>query len=167
MRPDVKGIAFENVAPGDLEELAKNLLREAGANRVIIFNGEMGSGKTTFIKAIGHVLGVKDGMSSPTFPIVNEYANEAGEKIYHFDFYRLKNELEAYDIGIEEYFDSGSYCLVEWPDKIPGLLPEKYIEVSITKPVETQNIETQTLPAGRQDLASIRDTRTISFTAHE
>jgi len=150
MRPDVRGIAFENVTLGDLEELAKKLLREAGTNRVIIFNGEMGSGKTTFIKAIGHVLGVKNGMSSPTFSIVNEYENEAGERIYHFDFYRLKNELEAYDIGIEEYFDSGSYCLVEWPDKVPSLLPRNYVEVSISKPITSSNY-----------------TRIISFTTHE
>lgn len=161
MRPDVKGIAFENVAPGDLEELAKKLIREAGSNRIIIFNGEMGSGKTTFIKAIGHVLGVKGGMSSPTFSIVNEYELSTGEKIYHFDFYRLKNELEAYDIGTEEYLDSGSYCLIEWPDKVRNLLPEKYVEVSITKPIaETKNIKTQ-------NFASLPNTRTISFITHE
>lgn len=148
MRPDVKGIAFENVALDDLEELAGKLIREAGANRVIIFNGEMGSGKTTFIKAIGHVLGVKEGMSSPTFSIVNEYETESGERIYHFDFYRLKNELEAYDIGTEEYLDSGSYCLIEWPDKVPSLLPNKYIEVSIVKTTDDQK-------------------RTIAFTTHE
>lgn len=141
MRPDGKGIAFENVTLDDLEKLAERLVRVAGSNRVIIFNGEMGSGKTTFIKSIGHVLGVSDGMSSPTFSIVNEYENPAGEKIYHFDFYRLKNELEAYDIGTEEYFDSGSYCLVEWPDKVPSLLPDKYTEVTIAK-TANDNIRT-------------------------
>ncbi len=155
MRPDGKGIAFENVTLTDLEDVANKLIREAGSNRVIVFNGEMGSGKTTFIKAIGHVLGVKESMSSPTFSIVNEYENQSGDKIYHFDFYRLKNELEAYDIGTEEYFDSGSYCLIEWPIKVSSLLPEKYVEVSITKPiVETQNFASQ-------------DTRTISFITHE
>lgn len=133
MRPDVKRIAFDNVGLNDLEELAEKLIRQAGANRLILFNGEMGSGKTTFIKAIGYALGVKDGMSSPTFSIVNEYERESGEKIYHFDFYRLKNEMEAYDIGTEEYLDSGSYCLIEWPDKIPSLLPDTYMEVSIAK----------------------------------
>jgi tRNA threonylcarbamoyladenosine biosynthesis protein TsaE len=148
MRPDVKGIAFENVTLADLEELAAKLIREAGANRIIIFNGEMGSGKTTFIKAIGHVLGVKGGISSPTFSIVNEYETAAAAKIYHFDFYRLKNEVEAYDIGTEEYLDSGSYCLIEWPDKIPSLLPGNYIEVSIAKTANDQ-------------------VRTISFTTHE
>jgi tRNA threonylcarbamoyladenosine biosynthesis protein TsaE len=148
MRPEVKGIMFENVTLNDLEELAKKLIREAGSNRVIIFNGEMGSGKTTFIKSIGHALGVKDGMSSPTFSIVNEYETSAGATIYHFDFYRLKNELEAYDIGTEEYFDSGSYCFVEWPDKVSGLLPDKYVEVSIGKTNNDQQ-------------------RTIAFTIHE
>lgn len=148
MRPDGKGIAFENVNLNELEKLAEKLIRETGTNRVIIFNGEMGSGKTTFIKAIGRVLGVKDSMSSPTFSIVNEYETGAGERIYHFDFYRLKNELEAYDIGAEEYIDSGAYCLIEWPDKAPGLLPEKYSEVSITKTADDQK-------------------RTIAFTNHE
>lgn len=162
MYPDAKEITFENVTLGDLKKLARKLIHVAGANRVIIFNGDMGSGKTTFIKAIGHVLGVEAGMSSPTFSIVNEYENRATEKIYHFDFYRLKSEAEAYDIGIEEYIDSGSYCFIEWPDKIPSLLPEQYVEVSITKPVvETQNVETQ-------NLASLQhNTRTISFTTHE
>jgi len=87
-------------------------------------------------------------MSSPTFSIVNEYETAAAEKIYHFDFYRLKNEVEAYDIGTEEYLDSGSYCLIEWPDKIPSLLPGNYIEVSIAKTANDQ-------------------VRTISFTTHE
>lgn len=148
MRPDVKSIAFENVALEDLENLAHKLIREAGSNRVIIFNGEMGSGKTTFIKVVGHLLGVEEGMSSPTFSIVNEYETASGNKVYHFDFYRLKNESEAYDIGTEEYFDSGNYCFVEWPDKVPGLLPEKYMEVSIAKTTNDQ-------------------LRTIAFITHE
>lgn len=148
MRPDVKPVAFENVKLDDLENVAQKLIREAEANRVIIFNGEMGSGKTTFIKAIGHVLGVKEGMSSPTFSIVNEYETGSGEKIYHFDFYRLKNESEAYDIGTEEYFDSGAYCFVEWPDKVQSLLPQKYVEVNITKTNDDQQ-------------------RIIAFTLHE
>lgn len=148
MRPDVKGIVFEKVTSADLEELAQRLIHDAGPVRVIIFQGEMGSGKTTFIKAIGHALGVKDGMSSPTFSIVNEYERPDGQPVYHFDFYRLKNEFEAYDIGTEEYLDSGSYCLIEWPDKISNLLPEKYFEVSITKTSNDQQ-------------------RTIAFTLHE
>lgn len=148
MRPDVKSIAFEHISLNELESIAEQIIREAGSNRVIIFNGEMGSGKTTFIKAIGHVLGVKDSMSSPTFSIVNEYETASAEKIYHFDFYRLKNEGEAYDIGAEEYFDSGSYCFIEWPDKVFGLLPDTYAEVSISKTENDQH-------------------RTIAFTTHE
>lgn len=148
MRPDVKSIAFEHVGINDLESIAEQIIHEAGTNRVIIFNGEMGAGKTTFIKAIGHVLGVTDGMSSPTFSIVNEYEGRTGEPIYHFDFYRLKNENEAYDIGTEEYFDSGSYCLIEWPDKVAGLLPDTYAEVTISKTENDQH-------------------RTIAFTTHE
>lgn len=148
MRPDVKSIAFEHVGLDDLESIAEQIIREAGSHRVIIFNGEMGSGKTTFIKAMGHVLGVKDGMSSPTFSIVNEYERSAGEPVYHFDFYRLRNESEAYDIGAEEYFDSGSYCLIEWPDKVAGLLPDSYAEVTILKTESDHH-------------------RTIAFTTHE
>lgn len=148
MRPDVKGIVFEKVTPDDLQHVAEQLVREAGPLRVIVFQGEMGSGKTTFIKAICHALGVNDGMSSPTFSIVNEYEATSGQTIYHFDFYRLKNEVEAYDIGTEEYLDSGSYCLIEWPEKIAGLLPQKYFEVSIQKTDNDQQ-------------------RTIAFNTHE
>ena len=90
----------------------------------------MGAGKTTFIKAICQYLGVKEHATSPTFSIVNEYVGTEG-KIYHFDFYRLKNETEALDMGYEEYFYSGSYCFVEWPEKIPNLLPDHYIRVSV------------------------------------
>jgi tRNA threonylcarbamoyladenosine biosynthesis protein TsaE len=75
---------------------------------------------------------VDETMSSPTFSIVNEYQAEGGRTIFHFDFYRIKNEAEAYDIGVEEYFDSGHFCFVEWPEKIPTLLPVKYVEVFIT-----------------------------------
>ncbi len=90
----------------------------------------MGAGKTTFIKAFCEALNVEDTVSSPTFSIVNEYRYPNGI-IYHFDFYRLKNQAEALDIGLEEYFDSGEYCLIEWPEKIPNLLPENYLEISL------------------------------------
>ena len=91
----------------------------------------MGSGKTTLIKAICQKLGVKDPTSSPTFSIINEYRSPGGEPIYHFDFYRLKNEQEALDIGCEEYFYSGNLCLVEWPERIKNLLPEGALRVEI------------------------------------
>ena len=91
----------------------------------------MGMGKTTFIKELCRQLGVDGVVSSPTFSIVNEYDSK-GESIYHFDFYRLKNEQEAYDFGYEEYFYSGNYCFVEWPEKIENLLPEDAVLISIT-----------------------------------
>ncbi len=100
------------------------------ADKILLFYGEMGAGKTTFIKAFCAALGVEDTVSSPTFSIVNEYHYPQGI-IYHFDFYRLKNQTEALDLGMEEYLDSGEYCLIEWPEKIPDLLPENYLKISI------------------------------------
>lgn len=98
---------------------------------VVIFEGEMGAGKTTFIKAICRALGVTDAVSSPTFSIVNEYETAAGRRLYHFDFYRIEEEQEALDIGALEYFDSGNLCFIEWPSKIPNLLPEHYLTVNL------------------------------------
>ncbi|WP_343530804.1 tRNA (adenosine(37)-N6)-threonylcarbamoyltransferase complex ATPase subunit type 1 TsaE [Pedobacter sp.] len=118
----------------DLEELpkvAQALLNYANDQNFFIFEGEMAAGKTTFIKAFCKALGVTDVVSSPTFSIVNEYESNHGP-VYHFDFYRLKNLQEAYDIGYEEYFYSGNYCLVEWPSKVEELLPEGYIKIQIT-----------------------------------
>jgi tRNA threonylcarbamoyladenosine biosynthesis protein TsaE len=90
---------------------------------IILMHGSMGAGKTTFIKAIAKQLGVKDMTSSPTFSIVNEYQTGDGKPLYHFDLYRLNSEEEAYDMGIDEYFYSGSLCLIEWPEKTPNLIP--------------------------------------------
>ena len=113
-----------------LPEAATQLIGFAEKNqtKILLFSGEMGAGKTTFIKAFCAALGVKDAVSSPTFSIVNEYHYPKGI-VYHFDFYRLKNQLEALDLGFEEYLSSGNYCLIEWPEKIPGLLPQNYLEV--------------------------------------
>src|ERR1051326_7538979 len=118
----------------DLSELptaAKKILAASGGKKLFAFYGEMGAGKTTLIKALCAQLGVTDPTSSPTFSLVNEYRTSRGEKIYHFDFYRIKTETEALDMGCEEYFYSGSYCFIEWPEKIPSLLPEGIIKVSI------------------------------------
>jgi len=116
---------------GELSNAAKALLNFAEKERIIIFEGDMGAGKTTFIKVLCAELGVNDNVTSPTFSIVNEYAATAGT-VYHFDFYRIKNLQEAYDLGYEEYFYSGDYCLIEWPERIAELLPEKYVKVMIT-----------------------------------
>lgn len=114
----------------ELPAAAQSLLSFAGNQKIFLFYGNMGAGKTTFIKALCEQLGVKEPVTSPTFSIVNEYAGNA-DKVYHFDFYRLKNQDEALDMGYEEYFYSGNYCLIEWPEKIADLLPEHYVKVSI------------------------------------
>lgn len=123
-------LTYSNIKIPDLVSVAKELIEEAGDVKVWLFQGEMGAGKTTLIKAIGKSLGIDDDMSSPTFGIVNEYAYQ-GNIIYHFDFYRIKSEDEAFDIGIEEYFYSGHYCFVEWPEKIPNLIPPNHAVITI------------------------------------
>ncbi len=116
---------------GQLKEVARELLAAAGNIRVWLVEGEMGSGKTTLIKAIGEILGVTETMSSPTFSIVNEYNTGVGDKLYHFDLYRLKNEKEVIDIGTAEYLDSGQHCLVEWPEKLGSLTPAECLKIRI------------------------------------
>ncbi len=131
------GLVFHEASQSDLLEIARTFLQKAGDKRIWLLKGEMGSGKTTFIKVMGDALGVTDHMSSPTFSIVNEYLARHDERVYHFDFYRIKNEAEAYDIGTEEYFYSGNYCFIEWPEKIPSLLPAERVEVIITPENQT------------------------------
>lgn len=115
----------------ELPDVANKLLVFAGAEKIFLFDGEMGAGKTTFIKAFCKVLGIKDSVSSPTYSIVNEY--EGGKNtVYHFDFYRIKNIREAYDLGYEEYFYGDGICLIEWPERVEELLPENYINVEIS-----------------------------------
>jgi len=114
----------------EIAKAAEFLLSNLQNQKILLFYGEMGAGKTTFIKAFCAALGVEDTVSSPTFSIVNEYQSTKGI-IYHFDFYRLKNQTEALDLGLEEYLDSGNYCLIEWPEKIPDLLPENYVHISL------------------------------------
>jgi tRNA threonylcarbamoyladenosine biosynthesis protein TsaE len=114
----------------DLDEAARKLLNYAAEEKVFIFEGDMGAGKTTFIKSVANALGVKDLVSSPTFSIVNEY-DAFGQPVYHFDFYRIKTLQEAYDIGYEEYFYSGNFCFIEWPQKVAELLPYSYIKTEI------------------------------------
>lgn len=117
----------------ELDEVAKKILNFAeNSPKIWLFHGEMGAGKTTLIKALGKALGVSDTIQSPTYSLVNEYDSTEVGKIYHFDLYRLKHESEALDFGIEEYLDSGYHCWIEWAEKIPNLLPEKYIVVQIT-----------------------------------
>jgi tRNA threonylcarbamoyladenosine biosynthesis protein TsaE len=135
---DDGGQVFHEASQTDLTEVARKFIEKAGNSKVWLFYGEMGSGKTTFIKNLCRQLGVSEGMSSPTYSIVNEYLTESDTRIFHFDFYRIKNEAEAYDIGTEEYFYSGNYCFVEWPEKIPSLIPADHVHVLITSENQTQ-----------------------------
>lgn len=126
---DSQQIKF-HAALHSLPEVSARIIAFAENKKVWLFYGSMGAGKTTLIKSICTGLGVTDSVSSPTFSIINEYRTSIAP-VYHFDFYRLKNQTEAMDMGYEDYFYSGNYCLVEWPEKIPELLPESYIQIQI------------------------------------
>lgn len=119
-----------------LPEIARELINHCRDQRVFAFYGEMGAGKTTFIKALCSELGVTDIIQSPTFAIINEYRRQNGEPVYHFDFYRIKKLEEAYDIGYEDYLYSGCYCFIEWPELIEELLPAGTVRVTITGTAE-------------------------------
>jgi tRNA threonylcarbamoyladenosine biosynthesis protein TsaE len=115
----------------DLPGAANELVKQSEGLTVWLLKGEMGAGKTTLVKQIIDQLGVEGAVVSPTFSIVNQYDITDGKVVYHFDLYRLKNELEAFDIGLEEYLNSGQLCLIEWPEKLEKLLPNQYFEVQI------------------------------------
>lgn len=115
----------------EIQEVAHKIISE-NPKKVILFHGQMGVGKTTLIKALAKQLGVTGATSSPTFSLVNEYNTPSNGLVYHFDVYRLKNETEALDFGIDDYLYSGNWCFIEWPDKIPNLLPDEYSEVYIS-----------------------------------
>ena len=117
----------------NIHEAAREFIENMGGSNVFAFYGKMGAGKTTFIKAICEEQGVDDVITSPTFAIVNEYTDIDGDPIYHFDFYRIKKLEEVYDMGYEDYFDSGYLCLLEWPELIEELLPEDAVKVTITE----------------------------------
>lgn len=124
----------------ELTHVAKELLALVGDNRVVCFHGELGAGKTTLIKEICRQLGVSEEVQSPSFSIVNEYVDANNEPVYHFDFYRLKTEEEAYDLGYEQYFFSGYFCFIEWPEKVAGLLDIKKADIFIESKAEVRLI---------------------------
>ncbi len=124
----------------ELPAAAKELLNLFPDKKIFAFFGEMGVGKTTFIKVICEQLGVIDTVSSPTFSIVNEYKSAEGEKIFHFDFYRIKNINEVYDMGYEDYFFSNSYCFIEWSENIEELLSMDFVKVELTKKGDTRTV---------------------------
>jgi tRNA threonylcarbamoyladenosine biosynthesis protein TsaE len=115
----------------EIDAAAKKFLEAAGEVRVIAISGEMGAGKTTFIQAICRSLGVPVEVNSPTFSLVNEYLTPEGNTIFHFDLYRIESQEELYDMGYEEYFYSGSLCLIEWPEKASNLIPDDALMVHI------------------------------------
>lgn len=116
----------------DLNQIAKEIIRNS-KHKILLFHGEMGVGKTTLIKEICKILGTEDLINSPTFSIVNEYITNTNEIIYHFDFYRIKNEEEALNLGLEDYFYSNAWCLIEWPSVIQNLVPLKNSTIHITE----------------------------------
>ncbi len=128
-----------------LDAAARELIEAFPENRVFALYGEMGAGKTTLIKALCRVLQVTDVTSSPSFGLIYEYRTSGSDSIYHFDFYRIEHLEEAYDIGYEEYIDSGYYCFIEWPEKIASLLPPETVNVNLQI---VENNE-RTIEAGR------------------
>lgn len=130
----------------EINKVAKDLLATPNLKKVITFHASMGVGKTTLIKELVKELGVTENSSSPTFSLVNEYESETGATIYHFDLYRINNELEAYDMGIDEYFYSGNWCFIEWPEKVPHLLPLDHASIVI-----------KSLPNGKRELTLKND----------
>ncbi len=118
-------------SPDALEEVARKLLDSFPQSRVFAFYGEMGAGKTTFIKALCQVLGVSDNTSSPTFGLIHEYLSGEGDSIFHFDFYRIETLEEVFDIGYEEYLYSGNYCFLEWPDRVEQILPDDAVRLGL------------------------------------
>ena len=118
----------------NIREAAKQFIANIGDSTVFAFYGNMGAGKTTFVKAVCEELGVDDVITSPTFSIVNEYRSEqTGDLIYHFDFYRVKKIEEVYDMGFEDYFYSGALCFIEWPELCEEVLPDDTVKVSINE----------------------------------
>ncbi len=128
----IKEIKIKSLA--EIDAAAKEMVELMGDYTIFAFYGEMGAGKTTFINALSHALGVEEDVTnSPSFSIINEYRSDTtAELIYHFDLYRLESIDEAFDIGVEDYFDSGALCLLEWPERIEDLLPDDTVKIKIT-----------------------------------
>jgi tRNA threonylcarbamoyladenosine biosynthesis protein TsaE len=123
-----------------LPAAARKILEHTSGKNLLAFHGSMGAGKTTIIKAICKVLGAGDIVTSPTFTMVNEYRTNKNEIIYHIDFYRIKKVEEVFDFGIEEYFSSGSFCFMEWPELIGSILPPEAVKIRITIGEKDQRI---------------------------
>ena len=129
----------------ELNEIAKAIVEVFENEKKFVFFGEMGVGKTTLIKYICKVLNVQDVVTSPTFSVVNQYRNKDGNTLYHFDLYRIENQEELFDLGLEEYIYSDNYCFIEWPEKAEGLLSDNFVQVQMIKNKEYRIIKVITL----------------------
>jgi len=128
----------QNYTLKELPKIAKTII-DTAESKILLFNGEMGVGKTTLIKEVVKQLGVQELANSPTFSLVNEYVTDDGKTIYHFDFYRIEDEEEALDIGIEEYFyDDNAWCLIEWGNKVENLLPLEIVNINLVANTKNQ-----------------------------
>jgi len=134
---------MQRIVIKDLKHLrgsANKIIEYTKGKRILAFYGSMGAGKTTIIKAVCNALGAEDIVSSPTFTLVNEYRTRSGGLLYHIDFYRIRKKEEVFDFGIEEYFESGEYCFLEWPELIEEILPPETIRIKITVDKDDQRI---------------------------
>ncbi|MCB0819441.1 MAG: tRNA (adenosine(37)-N6)-threonylcarbamoyltransferase complex ATPase subunit type 1 TsaE [Bacteroidetes bacterium] len=134
-------ISFTCHTAGDLPEAAELLLSAFQSEKVFAFYGDMGAGKTTFIKALCKELGSSDQVSSPSYSIINEYRLAGGRKIYHFDFYRIKDPDELRNIGADEFIESGEFCFIEWAELAPEFLPPRYVKVTLIPDGELRTID--------------------------
>lgn len=116
---------------GEIQDAAKDILTHCNGYKIFTFTGELGAGKTTFIKAMCSQLGVLEHVTSPTYSLIQEYKTEDELTIYHMDFYRINSLHEAIEAGVEEIISSGAFCMIEWPDKINRLLPDKVAKLGI------------------------------------
>lgn len=131
MQLNSKIMTIKISSENEIDRAAAEFLKALGNEKHIAFHAPMGAGKTTFISALCRALGVSDDVSSPTFSIINEYRTSEGKPIYHFDFYRIEDRREAMDLGLDDYFDSGALCLMEWPENVADFLPDDTVNVEI------------------------------------
>ncbi|MFY0625879.1 MAG: tRNA (adenosine(37)-N6)-threonylcarbamoyltransferase complex ATPase subunit type 1 TsaE [Reichenbachiella sp.] len=128
---------FRIQTSAEIGAFMKSIFEFGGDRKIWLFEGAMGAGKTTLIKEVCKYLKIVDAVSSPTFSLVNVYETSSGEECFHFDFYRIEDEMEAVDIGCDEYFYSGNYCFIEWSERIPNLIPQQYLKINIK--LDTEN----------------------------
>ena len=123
---------------GEIDGVAQKVIQACQGFNIWLFEGQMGAGKTTLIKSICAQMKVVDNVSSPTFSLLNVYQTDKGDELFHFDFYRIKDQIEAVDIGCDEYFYSDNTCFIEWPEKIPELIPDRFVKISINLVIENE-----------------------------